>query len=440
MKIIFFIVFFTVFFQLNLASDYAYATIHYEGTRRDDEYVLGIKVWIQSLIQSKTDADILILISSNVRQSTIHSFQNLGCKLILINNIENPYKTDKNRRNTYKSHFEYTLNKLYIWSLTDYKRIIYMDADNIILHNIDILFQCGHFCAVFMNPCKFHTGMMVITPNNTVYNDMMNHLSLLPSYDGADQGFLTSYFNDICYAPMFIGNYIYPNEYHNKSITIDLPPTQRLPLIFNTVHTYSYFDGNMDQMRLYTLKDMDPPAYTLTYPITPILKPWYWWGYILLYMNWYWNDFRELTESNIYHYIFLIKYPYRVVYIASIGSIISLLICISTISIFINGLTPARDALILSSFHIYLFQALYGFILNIYTRYPKPRLSINNNKKNILNSTNIYIFSLLSLLVFFKYTIQRYIPIVPLLSYYMIILCILIYYPITCLCNYPVRE
>ena len=35
-------------------SRFAYATIHYEGTKRDDEYVLGILVWIESLLASKT--------------------------------------------------------------------------------------------------------------------------------------------------------------------------------------------------------------------------------------------------------------------------------------------------------------------------------------------------------------------------------------------------
>lgn len=33
---------------------YAYMTIHYEGTERDDEYVLGIRVWVQSLLVHST--------------------------------------------------------------------------------------------------------------------------------------------------------------------------------------------------------------------------------------------------------------------------------------------------------------------------------------------------------------------------------------------------
>ena len=54
-----------------------------------------------------------------------------------------------------------------------------MDADNIFFHNIDSLFNCGHFCAVYMNPCNFHTGLFVVTPNNATYNDLLKSLATL---------------------------------------------------------------------------------------------------------------------------------------------------------------------------------------------------------------------------------------------------------------------
>lgn len=89
------------------------------------------------------------------------------------------YKKDADRRRSYKNHFEYTLNKLYVWNMLEYERVIYMDADNIFFHNIDNLFKCGHFCAVYMNPCNFHTGLFVVTPNNETYNDLLKSLATL---------------------------------------------------------------------------------------------------------------------------------------------------------------------------------------------------------------------------------------------------------------------
>lgn len=63
--------------------------------------------------------------------------------------------------------------------MLDYERVIYMDADNLFFHNIDELFKCGHFCAVYMNPCNFHTGLFVVTPNNATYNDLLKSLATL---------------------------------------------------------------------------------------------------------------------------------------------------------------------------------------------------------------------------------------------------------------------
>ena len=106
-------------------------------------------------------------------------FKILRIRIILLCYLIYRYKKDADRRRSYKNHFEYTLNKLHVWNMLDYERVIYMDADNIFFHNIDSLFNCGHFCAVYMNPCNFHTGLFVVTPNNTTYNDLLKSLATL---------------------------------------------------------------------------------------------------------------------------------------------------------------------------------------------------------------------------------------------------------------------
>lgn len=106
-------------------------------------------------------------------------FKILRIRSILVCYLIYRYKKDSDRRRSYKNHFEYTLNKLHVWNMLDYERVIYMDADNIFFHNIDSLFKCGHFCAVYMNPCNFHTGLFVVTPNNATYNDLLKSLATL---------------------------------------------------------------------------------------------------------------------------------------------------------------------------------------------------------------------------------------------------------------------
>ena len=109
-------------------------------------------------------------------------FKILRIRIILLCYLIYRYKKDADRRRSYKNHFEYTLNKLHVWNMLDYERVIYMDADNIFFHNIDSLFKCGHFCAVYMNPCNFHTGLFVVTPNNATYNDLLKSLATLVNF------------------------------------------------------------------------------------------------------------------------------------------------------------------------------------------------------------------------------------------------------------------
>lgn len=78
--------------------------------------------------------------------------------MIKVENLHNPY----NDLVEPDSRFKLTLNKLYAWSLVDYERVVMLDADNLFLQKTDELFQCGQFCAVFINPCIFHTGVFVL--------------------------------------------------------------------------------------------------------------------------------------------------------------------------------------------------------------------------------------------------------------------------------------
>lgn len=100
--------------------------------------------------------------SENIRKVTILFLWSREledrAKVVRVENLNNPYKNQSN----FDSRFKLTLNKLYAWTLVDYERVIMLDADNLFLEKTDELFQCGQFCAVFINPCIFHTGLFVL--------------------------------------------------------------------------------------------------------------------------------------------------------------------------------------------------------------------------------------------------------------------------------------
>lgn len=81
-----------------------------------------------------------------------------GVKVVSVENLKNPYENQGN----FNTRFKLTMNKLYAWSLVEYDRVVMLDSDNLFVQKTDELFQCGQFCAVFINPCIFHTGLFVL--------------------------------------------------------------------------------------------------------------------------------------------------------------------------------------------------------------------------------------------------------------------------------------
>jgi len=297
------LLFLGIFFLCGIecASKYAYTTIFYEGTPKDAEYLLGARVMIRSLKRTGTKHDIVVLVSPNVQPETKRIFRADGAIVLDVPNIPNPFKKMSRNDQKYQSRFEFTLNKLYMWNLTQYERVVYMDADNIALHNPDELFTCGHFCAVFMNPCNFHTGLLVIKPDENEFTKMLDTLSHnARSYDGADQGFLTSYFDfkEMGGAPMFD-----PMNPQSDAPLLRLPPGYNL----NALWYYEHGNWNLYCCHPRFAEMRQLPGVSMTFPVAPFIKPWYWWPYLILDDNWQtWQNIRtELGESHA-HVVLLV--------------------------------------------------------------------------------------------------------------------------------------
>lgn len=96
-----------------------------------------------------------------------------GVKVKVVSDIPNPYRNQKN----FDTRFMFTLNKIYAWKLTEYQRVVMLDVDNLFLRRPDELFQCGQFCAAFINPCIFHTGLFVLEVNYVINHIVQAYLS-----------------------------------------------------------------------------------------------------------------------------------------------------------------------------------------------------------------------------------------------------------------------
>ncbi|XP_058104469.1 putative glucuronosyltransferase PGSIP8 [Magnolia sinica] len=253
----------------------AYAAMMYMGTPRDYEFYVALRVMLRSLTKLKVEADLVVIASLDVPVRWIQALREEdGAKVVMVKNMENPYMKQDN----FNNRFKLTLNKLYAWSLVDYDRVVMLDSDNLFLLNTDELFQCGQFCAVFINPCIFHTGLFVLQPSKEVFNNMLHELENgLSNPDGADQGFLGGYFSDMLDQPMF----------HAPSNGTKLDGYFRLPLGYQMDASYYYLK----------LRWSIPcgPNSVITFPSAPWLKPWYWWSWPVLPLGLSWHEKRRKT-------------------------------------------------------------------------------------------------------------------------------------------------
>jgi glycogenin glucosyltransferase len=94
-----------------------------------------------------------------------------------------------------------TLTKLNLWTLSQYDRILYLDADTLVLSNLDHLFPLLNHVSFAASPelgfpdC-FNSGVMLLKPNLNTFNDLNKIANDIESFDGGDQGILNFYFSD----------------------------------------------------------------------------------------------------------------------------------------------------------------------------------------------------------------------------------------------------
>ncbi|MBM6671529.1 hypothetical protein H6B14_12280 [Phocaeicola coprophilus] len=84
------------------------------------------------------------------------------------------------------SHWNYTFDKLLVWGLTQFEKMVFLDCDMLIVRNIDHLFECEPFSAVIagsLYPGNEHweglnSGIMVIIPDERVRDCLLANINL----------------------------------------------------------------------------------------------------------------------------------------------------------------------------------------------------------------------------------------------------------------------
>ncbi|KAI0507878.1 hypothetical protein KFK09_014006 [Dendrobium nobile] len=161
----------------------AYATILHSV----DVYVCGAIAAAQSIRFSGSTRDLVILVDETISNHYKNGLEDAGWKIKKIRRIRNP-KAEKDAYN------EWNYSKFRLWQLTEYDKIIFIDADLLILRNIDFLFTMPEISASGNNGTLFNSGVMVIEPSLCTFKLLMENINEIKSYNGGDQGYLNEIF------------------------------------------------------------------------------------------------------------------------------------------------------------------------------------------------------------------------------------------------------
>ncbi|XP_050213692.1 UDP-glucuronate:xylan alpha-glucuronosyltransferase 2 isoform X2 [Mercurialis annua] len=161
----------------------AYVTVLHSS----ESYVCGAIGLAQSLRQTDTKRDLIILLDSSISEHKQQALAQAGWQIRIIKRIRNP-RAEKD------SYNEYNYSKFRLWQLTDYDKLIFIDSDIIVLRNLDILFHFPQMSATGNDIWIFNSGIMVIEPSKCTFKYLMDRRKDIISYNGGDQGFLNEVF------------------------------------------------------------------------------------------------------------------------------------------------------------------------------------------------------------------------------------------------------
>jgi lipopolysaccharide biosynthesis glycosyltransferase len=216
------------------------------GSSYDTTYLKGLQALASSLLDTGTRFPFFVVTTEEPTVELQKTISCLGMQHLRVPIVRNPYST--------QPRYETVMTKLAIWALP-IKRIVFLDLDTVVLKNIDELFSgtvpfqaaanCGQICSYK----SFNSGVLVIAPSNTTYRLLLKELGKIPANDGADQGFLNTFFQ---------------NEWRNTAL--------RLPNIFNTFRSRETHEGiNLKAVRVLHNVGMKPwqsPNDYLNYPVS----------------------------------------------------------------------------------------------------------------------------------------------------------------------------
>uniref|UniRef100_A0A1L8E2D2 glycogenin glucosyltransferase n=1 Tax=Nyssomyia neivai TaxID=330878 RepID=A0A1L8E2D2_9DIPT len=184
----------------------------------NDSYSLGALVVAASLRRVATAHQIAVLITPGVTEAMRTKLSTVFDVVKEVNILDS--RDSANLALLARPELGVTFTKLHCWNLTQYEKCVFLDADTLVLHNCDELFEREEFAAApdVGWPDCFNSGVFVFRPSQDTFGKILDFAVKAGSFDGGDQGLLNLYFADWAHSDI----------------------SKHLPFVYNTCSTATY--------------------------------------------------------------------------------------------------------------------------------------------------------------------------------------------------------
>ena len=217
----------------------------YVSLLTNDSYTYGIILLAASMRQVKTKYPLHVLVTKNVSTTSLEILNQLKVTYEVVDTIpisDEVYNYNFNINKKLAVTWKNCWTKFKIFDLTQFDKIVFLDADIMVLKNLDHLFSKPHMTAALDGECfglwpdrpHFNSGCLVIEPNHELFENILEYSYGITASDlygevFADQELLNFYFKD----------WVSQTELHlNKYYNIFAPYVQQKDLEELTKQTY----------------------------------------------------------------------------------------------------------------------------------------------------------------------------------------------------------
>ncbi|XP_045554766.1 glycogenin-1 isoform X1 [Salmo salar] len=182
-----------------------------------DSYCMGALVVGQCLRRHRTTRQTVVMVSTNVSSQARAALGHVFDQVLVVDVLDSGDQAHLSWLG--RPELGVTFTKLHCWTLTQYRKCVFLDADTLVLCNVDELFEREELSAAPDPgwPDCFNSGVFVFRPSLITYGRLLEHARQHGSFDGGDQGLLNTFFSD--WAVRDISKHL-PFVYNLSAITV----------------------------------------------------------------------------------------------------------------------------------------------------------------------------------------------------------------------------